>query len=234
MERLRARVATFGNRLLVGESLLITCSEAARGPYRVSMGSPLLAIKPTSRSFLLALAAIGVVLHVASRRFKLKRQIALPRRLTLAGTALFSGLILYSVIHELGHYLFGRAFGGRVREVVWTLLEGDKPHVSFASLPPGTGVWMQAGGVFLPTAIGIGGIVLWLVLRRRLSWLGQTLILTPACVLIAGNLGLLAADDHHLSGLMGRTAVAVPVFSIAILALVAVRLWTDQPSRRKI
>jgi hypothetical protein len=221
MDRLEGQVATFENRLRRGESLLITCSEAARGPYRVRIGSPPLATRPATRVLLLATAAIGLVLQAASRPSKLKTQITSRRRLTFIATALVSGLIMYSVVHELGHYVFGTMFGGRVREAVWTVFEGDEPHVSFASLPPGAGVWMQAGGVLLPTALGVVIILLWLALRRRLSWLGHTLMLTPACILLTGNLGLLAADDQHLIGLMGPATVTVPLLSIALLALVA-------------
>lgn len=153
---------------------------------------------------------------------------------TLVAVAVFSAAFLYPAVHESGHALAGMALGGEVREVLFTPLSGEEPHVSFGHLPEEARPWMQAGGVFLPILVAYGVLIVWLVLGRRLSGFSQTLLLTPALLFLFSSFGTLF--DDHLLGMALRLGFdsplgillikSVPIwFTLAAYAIVGWRIW---------
>ena len=97
-------------------------------------------------------AAGGVFVTLLVRWFtgrKLDVWLQDNRRIFVTGivAAVISGL-LYSVVHEFGHFIFAVALGGTVRSVTWTVFGNAEPHVSYGDLPhnavPGQapeGIW---------------------------------------------------------------------------------------------
>ena len=100
--------------------------------------------------------------------------------LLLAALAVFSALVVYPVVHEAGHFLAGKALGAEVKQVVWTLLGGERPHVLFGQTPGELIPWINAGGIILPTVIGGAAIIFWLCCCERMGFWWQAVILIPS------------------------------------------------------
>ena len=150
--------------------------------------------------------------------------------------SLFSTLVLYPIVHEGGHYIVGRLFGVKVNRVVWTVLGGGRPHVSFAETPGRAVPWINAGGILLPTAVGFVLMCVWICCAQRMSWLGGTALWIPGLVLLAGNFGLVIevarseSEFHHMRRLaqhLGLTGLASGFFEVfpALLSLGMVVLF---------
>ena len=157
------------------------------------------------------------------------------RRWRVAAAILaFSGVVVYSLVHEGGHLLFGVLSGGRPNwhAVRWTVFSGEEPHVAFEYLPADAIPWMTAGGILLPTFVGIAVIAAWWLLGRRAVWWLQLLAVIPGLMLLFGNLGLFAEAGHTLPlaahlGMHGAVAQIVarsPAFvTLLIFAVIAMR-----------
>lgn len=219
---------------------LIIEAEKSGGGYRFEAGSPWSLFGLHMRLTGIACCA-GALAGMAVRRSRtivnLCRRLG-ARRICFAGVlAGVSGLLLYSTVHEFGHFIVGSMFGAQVDEVAWTVLSGAEPHVQFGSMPEGVGPWMSAAGPILPTLVAILLISVWLIFARRMSWYGAACLLVPAIVFLIANLGcffeMFDSGTHmnrlsaHL-GLKGPARIVfelLPLFvSLLMFALVARRI----------
>jgi hypothetical protein len=174
------------------EGTLLIKAEKTGGGYRFEAGSPWSLFGLHMRLAGIA-CCIGGLTGMATRRSRvivsLCRQLG-ARRICFAGVlACASGLVLYSTVHEFGHYIVGKMFGAQVDEVAWTVLSGAEPHVQFSSMPEGVGPWMSAAGPILPTLVAIVLISVWLIFAKRISWYTAACLLAPAIVFLIANLG---------------------------------------------
>lgn len=151
-------------------------------------------------------------------------------------TAVISGL-LYSIVHESGHALFGVLLGGTVESVTWTIFSGVEPQVSFSHLPPSAEHWTWAGGYLVPTGVALVCMTVWFVCLRglRSARFGLAVLLVPASVLLVCNLGCLPelfAPTSHLRsvasccglGKTGEVILATCLASVS-LALMGMAVW---------
>ena len=106
---------------------------------------------------------IGAVIAIITMRIGGKKLISrlnrVHRRTLVSGIiiAAVSGL-LYSVVHEFGHYIFAVALGGEVRSITWTIFGTVEPHVSYHYLPPAARPWaMEQLAVGAQTAVDSSG-----------------------------------------------------------------------------
>jgi hypothetical protein len=163
-----------------------------------------------------------------------RRQWDARRRFVILGSAAFSGLVLYSILHEAGHLLCGWLWGGTPAwdHVSWTVFSAEEPHAAFLSLPREAVPWMAAGGVLLPTLVAC--VVLaagfW---RGRVGWWVQLVLVTTGAVLLLGNLGLFIDAEHTIplalrlgfDGTLAQVAARMPaVLTLAIWGYVGYRL----------
>jgi hypothetical protein len=212
-----------------------------RGHYRVETGLKFHLLSPClwrlfGYGVLGMLAVLGVASVFLNKRTKERLKTLGPHFTSSQWTiltilALFTCVILYSTLHELGHALVGTALGGRVEKIVFTPLAGERPHVRFAQQPPKEAQpWKAAAGPLLPVVAGYGLLILWLALGRRLSGFQEALLITPALLL------LLPIPQPELRGMalkMGCTSQvsiwlvnSIPVWlGLAAYGLVAWRIW---------
>ena len=148
----------------------------------------------------------------------------------LAIIALLSLTVVYPVVHEGGHYLMGRMLGVEVRGVTWTVW-GGRPHVLFGFTPAHAVPWIAAGGLFLPTVLGVLFITAWLAVSGRIGYVGGAMLWIPALVLLAGNLGAIgetmSSRHSHLRPLalhFGLSGTAAFIFQ-ALPALISLLLF---------
>jgi hypothetical protein len=100
------------------------------------------------------------------------------------GVAVFTAVGALAIImialpagHELGHYLTAQGFHVPVEDTTWTLLGRTPPSVQYRDASVSAQAWIAAGGVFLPTTLGVLVLLLWLRLSAkvpraiRLLWL---------------------------------------------------------------
>lgn len=142
--------------------------------------------------------------------------------------AVVSGL-LYSVVHEFGHFIFAVALGGTVGSVTLTIFSNAEPHVSYSHLPANAAPWAWAGGYLFPTALALVLIAAWYSRRRWLSSLSASILLIPAATMLLCNLGCipeLFEPNSHVGkftsyygmGKMGEALVSL-LFAGASLAI---------------
>lgn len=210
-----------------GGSFRFSPSPDVVGGYHVRIGrlkvlGPLLTL---ARVVVLAGCLLGIFAGLWGLRLPWAGQDR-RRRLAAAAVLAVSSLVLYSLVHEAGHLLFGTLFGAQPdwHAVRWTVFSGEEPHAAFRHLPPGAEPWMSAGGILLPSLVGMMVLLLWTFLRRRTPWWVQLLAIIPGLVLLLGNLGLFADAGHTLAlashlGLGGVTA-QIAARSPAIVTLV--------------
>ena len=115
----------------------------------------------------------------------------------LAIVAVLSVTVIYPVVHEGGHFLAGRIQGVGARDVVWTLW-GGRPHVSFGPTPAHAIPWISAGGLILPTVVGILLMVIWFAVSQRVSSAAGVMLWIPGLVLLSGNLGAIAESASSI------------------------------------
>jgi hypothetical protein len=204
--------------LSAGERILIDPGPNT-GSYCVFIGPSWHPLAPKPRLiglvfFLSALGAtLGTILVMRYRPGTVRKRLRGIQGKQLFATIavlVVSGLLVYSVVHEAGHLLFGIALGGTADHVVWTVFSGDEPNVSFSHLPERAAPWMSAGGNLLPTLVGLVLLGIWFPLSRRTPWWLQVGIAVPGLVLLTGNLGLLI-DAGHMSALTRSFGLSGPV-----------------------
>jgi hypothetical protein len=227
LDRWSAQKITVRGRIEPSGKLQLRPGQDAAGRFRLRVGKfivlgPLLTV---IRGVILAVCLAGIAATPSGWRIARPGQSL--RRWRVAGLVLaFSGLVLYSVVHEGGHLLFGALFGGQQdwQAVRWTVFSGEQPHVVFRRLPEAAMPWMSAGGILLPTLVAVALLLLWHLLGRGATWWLQLLAVLPALALLLGNLGLLADAGHTLRlathlGLRGAMA-QVAACSPAVVTLV--------------
>jgi hypothetical protein len=229
VEKWSAQTTNNRGRIQPGGRVKFVAQPGAKGYYHLRMG-PLAMWGPALLGARVALLGLSVAL-VAAWLFGLRvdrRQWDARRRLVVAvigTTTAFSGIVLYSVVHEAGHLLFGWMRGGTPAwdQVSWTVFSGEEPHVAFRSLPPEAVPWMAAGGMLLPTLLGCALMATGFWRGGRIVWWVQRVLVTAGAVLLLGNLGLLADTGHTLPlalslGIRGVVAQVVAILP-ALLAL---------------
>lgn len=233
------RAGKWTGRLPAGHTLIIEASESGGG-YRFESGSQWSLF--SSKMRLVAIACcIGGLAGLWVKRSRgagnLVRRLG-PRRIYFAGAVVMvSGLVLYSTIHEFGHYIVGTMLGAEVSEVAWTVLSGVEPHVSFSSMPEEAGPWMSAAGPILPTLVAVVLISIWLVFAKRMSWYLGVCLLAPSMVFLFAGLGCVfelfdsGVHMNRLSAHLGLQGVTRVIFellpllvSLLMFAMVARRI----------
>jgi hypothetical protein len=234
-------------RLPAGDMLVIEPGEAGGG-YRIAWGSQWGLFGSMTRLVAVTCCIGGLAALAAARSRKVVsrgRRIG-ARRIGLAAVvAVASGLFLYSTVHEFGHYIVGVMLGGEVNEVVWTVLSGEEPHVSFTTMPEGAGPWMSAGGPVVSTLAGVVLIAIWLACSRRMPWYLSICLVVPGVLFLFGNVGCIfelfdsGAHMNRLSAHLGLRGVARVLFellpllvSLVMYALVARRIRAMSNARR--
>ncbi len=228
-------------RLPAGGQLVLD-PQGNSGEYQLTLGPEWHLLGPKSRRFVLIPMAFSVLLCslFAGRLHPHVARIGGKRVLFLAVAAAISGAVLYPIVHEGGHIVFGMLFGATPdwHAVVWTSFGGEEPHASFAHLPEGAGPFMSAGGPILPTLFALVLLLVWRFVRQKAPWaVSATLVLVPVLFLFStlGCLFELYGNSHmdalavHL-GLTGPLRVA---FSLSPLLLaLACYAWIAMTFRR--
>jgi len=219
--------------LPAGDTLVVEASEHG-GNYRVKVGSQW-GLFGSSMRLVIVGSCVGGLAGLGAKRSRkvvnLARRIGV-RRICFAGAvAIVSGPVLYSIVHEFGHYVVGIMLGGEVREVVWTVFSGEDPHVSFSSMPEGAGPWMSAAGPILPTLVAVVLIAIWLVFSKRMPWCVGACLVASGFAFLLANVGcvfeLFGSGTHmnRLSSHLGLRGLVRVVFELLPL-LVTVVMFT--------
>jgi hypothetical protein len=245
-EHWSAQKITYGGEIQPGNTVRLIAQPGAKGHYYVRMGA-LATWRPAitaMRAALLGSSAVLVGIWLFRVRVNPRQWDARRRRavMVVAATTAFTGIVLYSIIHEAGHLLFGWFWGGTpaLKRVSWTIFSGEEPHADFRSLPPEAVPWMGAGGLLLPTLAGCVFVVAGFCLRGRIAgWMPLALVTAGAAMLL-GNLGLFASTDHTLplalhlgfDGVLAQIVALMPaVLTLAVYGYVAYRLRVRSEAR---
>lgn len=185
------------------------------GRYRINLGPMWHPLSPRFRVLFAVSSALGLLMSALCWRFKRNLFSLRLERKQLFYTVFIAilSVLLYAVVHELGHWFVGYLGGGTATEIVWTPLSGEEPHVSFGTLPEAVVPWMIAGGVWIPTIIGLALVLTWLIFSRRIYRpLGYALII-PGVLFLLSNVACLlpAGPDGHRKAL--STALGLQGFA---------------------
>ncbi len=103
--------------------------------------------------------AIGMMVAVVAARWLGAHAAKLGKKrvIFVLAVCVISGLIVYPVLHEGGHMIFGMWFGALPDwpGVVWTCVGREAPHGAFTYVPDEAVPFMQAGGHILPTLVAL-------------------------------------------------------------------------------
>lgn len=209
------------------------------GRYTVLMGPKYHPFSPYLWHVVVAGALVALVSWPIARailrrnpawRTNLKVLFAPWQWVTISILVALTGLVLYPAVHESGHALVALALGGEVKNIVFTPLGGQQPHVSFGRVPDAVHTWNGPGSVFLPILVAYALILIWLPLRRLLGRFTKTVLLTPAVTLLFAGFGI---DDHllPLAEYLGITTSAGIMLIKLIPALLAVAAYALIASR---
>jgi hypothetical protein len=241
-EQWSAETATTRGRIQPGGCVRLLAQPGAKGYYHLRMG-PLAMWWPAlmwARVAALAVVAALVMARLLGVRID-RRRWDVRRLLVIGATTALTGIVLYSLVHEAGHLLFGWLWGGTPawHQVSWTIFSGEEPHAAFRSLPDEAVPWMGAGGMLLPTLVGCVLVAAGFWGGRVARWV-QLVLVTAGAVLLLGNLGLFADTGHmlplaHRLGLHGALAQTVAltpaVLTLAIWGYVGYRLRFGSEAR---
>jgi hypothetical protein len=244
-----AQQATDRGRIQPGGRVKLIARPRAEGYYHLRMGAlatwaPVLM---ATRVVLLGLsAALGAAwlfgVRVRRRQWDARRRLVF---VVLGATTAFSGLILYSIVHEAGHLLFGWLWGGTPAwdQISWTIFAGEEPHAAFRSLPSDAVPWMAAGGMLLPTLVGCALVAAGLRRGGRGgSWI-QLVLVAAGAVLLLGNLSLFVDTGHTIPlahrlgfhGVLAQLVALTPaVLTLAIWVYVGYHLRFRPEAREQI
>ncbi|MBN2270897.1 MAG: M50 family metallopeptidase [Sedimentisphaerales bacterium] len=216
------RAGTLTNSLPGGHTLVVE-SRGADGNYRVTVGSQWGLFGSSMRLVIVASCLGGLAGLGAMRSRKvanIARRIGVQRICFGGAVAVVSGLVLYPIVHEFGHYIVGIMLGGEASEVVWTVFSGGEPHVSFSSMPEWAGPWMSAAGPILPTLVAVVLIAIWLMFSKRIPWYLGVCLVVPAVVFLFSNVGCVfelfdsGAHMNRLSSHLGLRGVVRVLFEL--------------------
>jgi len=154
-----------------------------------------------------------IAMRVSGGKFSSWLETLGPR--TLIGTIVIAAVsgLLYSVVHEFGHYIFAVLMGGEVRSVTWTIFSAEEPHVSYGYVPEIARAWGWAGGFLFPTALALLLIGVWLVFADRCPRTLTLLLLTPSVIFLLCNFGCvleLFGGQSHVRGLAFYYGIGKP------------------------
>jgi hypothetical protein len=244
-EQWSAQEVTYRGRIQPGGSVKLLAQSGAKGYYHMRMG-PLATWGPALMAARIASLAVFAAL-VTARLFGVRidrRQWSARLLLVIGATTAFSGIVLYSLVHEAGHLLFGWLWGGTPawNQVSWTIFSGEEPHAAFRSLPDEAVPWMGAGGMLLPTFVGCVLVAAGFWRGGRVARWVRLVLVTAGAMLLLGNLGLFADTDHtlpltlHLGfhGVVAQIVALMPaVLTLTVYAYVGYRLrfWAEAPAR---
>ena len=218
------------------EGFLVLDPGGNSGRYRIHIGPKWHLLSPTPRFALSVTSTAGLLVLLflwrSQRYLSLLRE---ERRKVIYFSAIaILSFFLYSVLHEFGHWIVGYLGGGTASAIVWTPVAGEEPHVSFSHLPQAVVPWMMAGGVLIPTVVGLGLILTWLAFSHRLQWPFSYAMIIPGVLFLFSNVAYVLPSDRHMSfltaefGLGGFSAsliAAIPlVLTIAAYGCVVMRL----------
>lgn len=180
---------------------------SGRGRYEVFIGPAFHPLSPKGR-VVVWVALGGTVVAWFAWRARRRAQARAPsagRIAFLLLLAIVCATIIYPVVHEFGHAAVGTVLGGRVDRVTWTVLSGEHPHVLFSHLSQAAWPWMSAGGILVPTLVGVVLLSVWLALAGRLSWYASAAMLLPGVTLLMGNvaciLAVFSGEPSHMGAI---------------------------------
>jgi hypothetical protein len=221
-------------RIPIGSELVLD-PQGEVGDYGVTIGPEWHPLGPKGRRFILLPIGVSSIaaLTVGGKVRSQTRKLGAKRFLFLLGVAVVNGLILYPVLHEGGHVVFGMLRGAKPdwEGVVWTCLSGQEPHASFASLPPGAGPLMSAGGHILPTVAALLLLLAWRLFYKNASWYFSAALLWVPLLILFSTLGCLFElnQQSHMDALAVGFGLSGPLrigFSLSpLLVAIAAYLW---------
>lgn len=130
-------------------------------------------------------------------------------RITFAISSLTACLLIYPLMHEVGHFIPAVCTDAEVNKFVWLPLFA-RPHVSLNRVSGEALPWVDAGGILIPTAVGTLLIAALLLLPTSVSITWRMWLFIPAVVLLLSNFGLFwealgnANGYAHMKGLAHR------------------------------
>ncbi len=234
-----AREGTCRAQVPTGSELVLD-PQGQTGGYAVTLGPEWLSPK-ARRSVLLPLAFSMVAVFVLAGRATSALTTARIRRVFfLVGLSVISGLLLYPILHEGGHMIFGMLFGARPdwSGVVWTCLSGEEPHGSFGYLPKSAAPFADAGGHTLPTLAAALLLLIWKFTRKQASWALSAVLVTLPVLLLLSTLGCLFElyQNTHMDALAVHLELTGPLRIIVslspLLVAAAAYVWLGFVYRR--
>jgi hypothetical protein len=186
--------------------------------------------------------AIGMIVALVAGRWLSAQAARLGKtRVTfLIAVCVISGLIVYPVLHEGGHMIFGMWFGALAdwHGVVWTCLGGEEPHGAFTYIPEKAVPFMQAGGHILPTLVALPLLSTWRAVYRKAPWWVSAALVSMPVLFLLSTLGCLFGlySNTHMDalsvGLGLRGPLRIMVSLSPLLLGSAVLVWIGMKSRR--
>jgi hypothetical protein len=197
------------------EKKLLLDPMGGTGTYELTIGSPYHPLARPARR-LLALSILGGLLLGLAYRLAVKRSPRLKNglvrfaqrvntfgrlKLVFGAAVGVAASLLYSVVHELGHYLGATICGIEVKHAAWTMFSGESPHVRYATQPTGwADAITDAGGTLLPTILAWILLGAWFALRRRLNAYLSMLLLIPPVMWLFSNISGVIDAIRYLAG----------------------------------
>ncbi len=218
-----AREGTCRAQIPTGSELILD-PEGQTGDYDVTLGPEWHPLSPKARrSVLLSMAfSMLAVLVLARRGVSALARTKIRRGFVLLAVSVISGLVLYPVLHEGGHMIFGILFGARPNwsGVVWTCLSWEEPHGSFSYLPESAAPFMAAGGHTLPTLAALLLLLIWKLTCKNASWPVSAVLVTLPVLLLLGTLGCLFElyQNTHMDALAVHLELTGPLRVIVSLS----------------
>ena len=227
-------------RIATGSELILDPHENT-GDYDITIGPEWHPLAPKVRRFLLLPMAIGmIVASMFARRLRPQaKKLGAKRVSFLAAIGVISGFVLYPVVHEGGHMIFGILFGGEANwdGVVWTCLSGVEPHASFSHLPPSAAPFMTAGGPIAPTLVALLLLLIWRFIYKNISWYVSAALVSIAVLFLFSTLGCLFElyQNTHMDALSVHFGLTGPLriaFSLILLLVATVTyVWLGMKFR---
>ncbi len=228
-------------RIPTGSELILD-PQGQAGDYDVTIGPEWHPLAPKARHIVLLPMAFSMVAVtvLAGRCASPTAKMKIRRGFFLVGVSVISGLVLYPVLHEGGHMIFGILFGAQPDwdGVVWTCLSGEEPHGSFSYLPESSAPFMAAGGHILPTLAALLLLLIWGFTCKHASWSESAALVTLPALLLLGTLGCLFElyQNTHMDALAVHLALTGPLrvtFSLSpFLVAAAAYVWLGIMCRR--
>lgn len=238
-----ARDANYRDELPTNGQLILDPGPNS-GAYKVFIGSKWHPLAPLGKLMVFLTCLVGLAVAVVKgQATAIAQRLGRKRFLFLIAISLVA-TSLYSVVHEFGHYSVGTLLGGKVDRVVWTPLAGEEARVYFDSIPLEARPWMSAGGMLVPTVLGLMIFGVRAVLLRRLSWYVSATMVVFSLSLLMGNLGCVfemfqynSHPNRHMNALathfelegaaMVLLVLSAPLLTLTVYALVGYKIYRE-------